>query len=114
MIWTYRVFHDDDGYCVRVVHYEQDGTLLAYQQTPAVPTGRTAEELAQDIQWFQEAFDLPILTTAELDAELAAKPPRVRRKGKTKTLDQVVAELELEGSVDRSRQPLSHELAEPA
>ena len=50
MIWTYRVFHDKDGYCVRIVQYERDGTLIGYNKAPAVPTGRTAEELAQDIE----------------------------------------------------------------
>lgn len=97
MIWTYRVFHDSDGYCIRVVYYEQDGTLIGYQSEPAVPTGRTAEELAQDLQWFKDAFELPILTTEELDAALAAQPPRAKRSnGKTKSLEQILDELEAE------------------
>lgn len=97
MIWTYRVFHDSDGYCIRVVYYEQDGTLIGYQREPASPTGRTAEELAQDIQWFKEAFELPILTMAELDAALAAQPPKPNgTNGKRKTLEQIVDELGLE------------------
>jgi len=97
MIWTYRVFHDKDGYCVRVVQYARDGTLIGYHKVPAVPTGRTAEELAQDIEWFKQAFELPILTMAELDAELAAQPAKPKPKlGKNKTLEQLMAELEQE------------------
>lgn len=97
MNWTYRVFHDKEGYCIRVVYYEKDGTLLTYQKAPAVPTGRTPEELAQDIQWFKEAFELPILTMEELDAELDAQPQKpTKEKGKRKTLEQVIAELEQE------------------
>ena len=97
MIWTYRVFHDQDGYCVRVVLYERDGTLVGYHKEPAVPTGRTAEELAQDIHWFKEAFELPILTMEELDAELSGRPPKPQREsGKNKTLEEIIAELELE------------------
>ncbi len=98
MNWTYRVFHDPEGYCVRVVYYERDGSLLGYQKAPAVPNGRTAEELAQDIQWFKEAFDLPILMMAELDAELATRPPKPKsQKRKKKTLEQLETELELGG-----------------
>jgi len=95
MIWTYRVFHDKDGYCVRVVNFDRDGKLIGYSLDPAVPTGRTAEELAQDIQWFKEAFELPILTTQELDQELASHPPRHRQQqGKRKSLEALMAELE--------------------
>lgn len=101
MNWTYRVFHDKEGYCVRVVYYEQDGTLLSYQEAPAVPTGETPAELAQDIQWFKEAFELPILTKEELDAELAEQPPKPKKeKGKRKTLAQVMADLEVEPTHD--------------
>ncbi len=99
MIWTYRVFHDSEGYFIGVVYYERDGTLIGYQSEPAVPIGRTAEELAQDIQWFKEAFELPILTMEGLDAELAARPPRPKQpKGQTKTLEQLLDELEQDES----------------
>ena len=74
MLWTYRVFRDEDSYYARVVYHEHDGQLIGYQRAPATPTGRTAEELAQDIVWFQEAFDLPTLTKDALDAELATQP----------------------------------------
>ncbi len=57
MIWTYRVFHDKAGYCVRVVHYERNGTLIGYHKEPAVPIGRTAEELAQDIDWLKRLYN---------------------------------------------------------
>lgn len=99
MIWTYRVFHDSEGYFIGVVYYERDGTLIGYQSEPAVPIGRTAEELAQDLQWFKEAFELPILTTEELDAELAAHPPQPKRtKSQTKTLEELLEELEQDES----------------
>lgn len=101
MIWTYRVFHDRDGYCVRVVHYERDGTLIGYHKEPAVPTGRTAEELAQDIEWFKQAFELPILTMEELDAELAARPPKPKQQRRpNKTLEQLMEKLALDADAD--------------
>ncbi|MCW5853148.1 MAG: hypothetical protein KIT87_23980 [Anaerolineae bacterium] len=104
MIWTYRVFQDSDGYCIRVVLYERDGTLIGYHKEPATPTGQTVEELAQDIQWFKEAFELPVLSMEELDAELAARPPRThKRRSQNKTLDQVIGELERDEAPTRSK-----------
>jgi hypothetical protein len=110
MIWMYRVFHDGDGYCVRVVLYERDGALSGYQKEPAVPTGRTAEELAQDIEWFKQAFELPILTMAELDAELAARPPQARHKrGKNKTIEELIAEFEQDAHDASTRRQFMNE-----
>ena len=68
---------------------------MYYNPEPAIPTGRTAEELAQDIQWFKEAFDLPILTTQELDADLALRKPKHRpQSGKGKSIEELMAALE--------------------
>ncbi|NJO66761.1 MAG: hypothetical protein HC832_04570 [Leptolyngbyaceae cyanobacterium RM1_405_57] len=97
MLWTYRVFHDRDGYCVRVVYYERDGTLISYQKEPAIPTGETAEELLQDIEAFKQAFELPILTMEELDLKIASYPPKPKKdRSQNQTLDQVMTELDLE------------------
>jgi hypothetical protein len=113
MNWLYRVFHDQEGYYVRVVLYERDGTVIGYHQEPAVPSGRTAEELAQDIEWFKEAFELPILTIAEVEAELAQQPPKPRpTQTRRKTLEELEAELamaaegEQESSVVREAVPV--------
>lgn len=106
MIWMYRVFHDHDGYCVRVVQYERNGSLISYHKEPAVPNGRTAEELAQDIEWFKQAFDLPILTMTELDTELRLHPPKRKRSpGKNKTLEDLMAALEPAAPIDRETLP---------
>jgi hypothetical protein len=104
MIWMYRVFHDLDSYCVRVVMYEREGTLIGYHREPAVPSGRTAEELAQDIEWFKQAFELPILTIAALEAELANQPAKAKKTNRArKTLEELEAELELAGRDAASR-----------
>ena len=97
MLWTYRVFHDPDGYCIRIVYYERDKTLIGYQKEPAMPTGETAENLLQDIEAFKRAFELPILTMDELEAELATRPPKPKRdRSQNKTLDRVITELDVE------------------
>jgi hypothetical protein len=112
MIWLYRVFHDQEGYCVRVVLYERDGTLLGYHKEPAVPSGRTAQELAQDIESFKQAFDLPILTIEKVEAELAQHPPKpMQTLGKWKTLEELEAELASAESVER--EPLLPEATVP-
>ena len=97
MLWTYRVFHDPDGYCIRIVYYERDKTLIGYQKEPAMPTGATAEDLFQEIEAFKQAFELPILTMEELDAEVATRPPQPKKdRSQNKTLDRVIAELDAE------------------
>lgn len=96
MIWLYRVFHDPKGFCVRVVLYERDGTLIGYHKEPAAPSGRTAEELAQDIEWFKQAFELPILAIEEVESALAQQPPKQKqRQTKRKTLAELETELAL-------------------
>jgi len=92
MIWVYRVFRDQDEYCVRVVLYERDGMLIGYHKDPAVPSGRTAEELVQDLESFTEAFKLPILTIEELEEELSQrskKPKNTQRK----TIEEIESEM---------------------
>jgi hypothetical protein len=112
MNWLYRVFHDEDGYCVRVVLYERDGAIVGYHHEPAAPSGRTPEELAQDIEWFKQAFELPILTIEDVEADLAqqpqqAAPPNVRRK----TLEELEADLALSAATDRVVTATAVELA---
>lgn len=103
MLWTYRVFHDREGYCVRVVHYERDGKLIGYQKDPAIPTGETAQELLQDIEGFKQAFELPILTMEELDREIASFPAKPKPdRGKNKTLDRVMTELDWENTTSET------------
>ena len=97
VLWTYRVFHDPDGYCIRIVYYERDKTLIAYQKEPAMPTGETAEDLLQDIEAFKQAFELPILTMDEFEAELATRLPKPKKdRSQNKTLDRVITELDVE------------------
>jgi hypothetical protein len=103
MLWTYRVFHDRDGYCIRVVDYERDGTLISYQKEPAMPIGATAEELLQEIEDFKQAFELPILTMEELDTKIASYPPKPNQdRSQNKTLDQVMTKLDNEFEFETS------------
>lgn len=74
MLWTYRVFCDNRGhYSIREVFYERDHTIICYSNPVAI-IGASVEELMQLVQWFKEAFDLPILSLEEADAQIKARP----------------------------------------
>lgn len=98
MTWTYRVCRDAKGrYSVRELFYERDGTLITYTKEPVAPLGSSPEDLLKQMKWFREAFDLPILSTEELDRDLAQKPMRPKPEtGKNVSLKQLKAELALE------------------
>jgi len=109
MNWLYRVFRDQEGYCVRVVLYENDGSLIGYHREPAVPSGRTAEELAQDIEWFKQAFELPILTRDEVEAELAQQPSKPRpAQRRRKRLEDLEAELAVADEEEQEPSVITH------
>lgn len=98
MRWTYRVFRDNKGhYSVREIFYEQDGKILGYGKEPAAPIGSSLEDLLQQMKWFKEAFNLPVLSTEEVDAQIAAQPVRPETEPeKNIPLKQIKAELALE------------------
>lgn len=101
MIWTYRVVRDDKGrYSVREVFYERDGTLITYGKTPAAPVGSSSADLLHQLQELREAFDLPILSIEELDAELAKQPMKTpQATGPNISLEQLKAELAQEAEL---------------
>src|SRR5262245_53640725 len=74
MIWTYRVFRDQTSrYSVREVFYERDGSIIGYSKVPVALVGDSPEEVLQLLNWFREAFDLPILSMDSIDAQIAAQ-----------------------------------------
>jgi hypothetical protein len=101
MIWTYRVLRDKMGrYSIREVFYERDGTVIGYGKQPAVAVDTSLEELVRLVDWFKDAFDLPILSTEEMDAQIAAQPTHRRTEpGENIPLNQVIAELEAEAEL---------------
>ncbi|MBU6352012.1 MAG: hypothetical protein NTV69_00575 [Caldilinea sp.] len=98
MIWTYRVVRDEIGrYSVREVYQERDGTLITYSKTPAAPIGSSAEDLLHQMQSFRDAFELPILSIAELEAVLSKQEnKRTEKPGASISLQELKAELGLE------------------
>lgn len=102
MIWTYRVFRDSVGrYSIREVFYEREGTITAYGKAPVAIVGASLEELMQLAKWFREAFDLPVLSIEEVEAQIA-QPASLKsdRKGNI-SLSDVMAEFSVEAESQR-------------
>jgi hypothetical protein len=82
MMWTYRVFRDSqERYSIREVFYERDNTIISYAEAPVVVVGASFEELMQLVQWFRDAFDLPVLSLEEIDAEMAINKTKSASNG---------------------------------
>ena len=98
MIWTYRVVRDEIGrYSVREVYHERDGTLITYSKTPVAAIGSSAEDLLRQMQSLRDAFELPILSIAELEATLSKQTRKSEQKTEANiSLQQLKAELGLE------------------
>ncbi|MFN8489481.1 MAG: hypothetical protein U0350_18000 [Caldilineaceae bacterium] len=97
MIWTYRIVRDEIGrYSVREVYQERDGALITYSKTPVAPIGSSAEDLLHLMQSFRDAFELPILSIAELEAALSKQAKNTKKTGKNISLQELKAELGLE------------------
>ena len=97
MTWNYRVFREDDGdYVIREVFYDEEGTVLGCTADPVEPYGQSLEELARDIEWFQEAVTLPALTLADMPPATSGRLPRDRSKNIP--LDQLLAEFEADNT----------------
>ena len=98
MTWTYRIVRDEIGrYSVREVFHERDGTLITYSKTPVAPIGSSAEDLLHQMQSFRDAFELPILSIADLEAALSKQTKKSEKKaGANISLQELKAELGLE------------------
>src|SRR6185436_5032237 len=84
MTVTYRVFREENGqYTLREVFRENDGRIITYSRSPITPKGGSLADLAQEIEWLKEALALPVLTLAEIEAEMATQPPMPKRERKT-------------------------------
>lgn len=101
MIWTYRIFRDQNGrYSIREVYYERDGRLISYSKNPVAPVGASLEDLIQLVQWFREAFDSPVLSLEAIEAEVSARPVLTKKplsdRSQTRSFQQVLAQLAAE------------------
>lgn len=65
--WNYRVTrqyvkeHKEFVYCIRIVYYNNDGSINLWTENPTVPFGTDFEELKHDVELFRLAVDKPVL-----------------------------------------------------
>ena len=97
MMWTYRVFCDRQGqHSIREVFYERDGRIITYSKAPVTVVATSPAELIQLVKWFEEAFELPILSIEEIDTQITTKPAKPPSpQSSNLSLQQVKEQLEL-------------------
>lgn len=94
MNWNYRVFQEPNGdYIIREVFYGEDGTIISCTENAVEPIGQSLEALAKDIEAFQEALTLPVLTLADIPISTSKKCHDERDKNISH--EQLMAELGL-------------------
>jgi hypothetical protein len=101
MTWNYRVFREDDGdYVIREVFYAEDGSIMTCTADAVEPFGSSFEELAESIEDFKRALDMPVLTLNDIPS---SHPELERRRsGKNTPLQDVLAELGLNDTTEQS------------
>lgn len=83
MIVTYRVFQEANGqYTIHELFLEHDGKIITYGRAPVIPKGGSLADLTQEIEALKAALALPVLTLAEVEAEIATQMPLVKRERK--------------------------------
>lgn len=99
MLWTYRVFRDRQGrHSIREIFCDRNNQILKISKAPVSVVGSSAEELLQLLQWFKEAFELPILSLEETETQIAQQQPNESTTPTPKiSLQQLIA--------DRDNQP---------
>lgn len=68
MTWNHRVFSDGltpPSYVIREVFYEE-GKVIGCTENPVSPYGESLDELREDLKWFLEATNSPVLTMEDI------------------------------------------------
>ena len=95
MNWDYRVFCEENGdYVIREVFYAEDGSILGCTENEVSPTGRSLQELTEDMQLFRAALTQPVLRLSDLPPYPKQREER-RTEKKTISHEQVLAQLGL-------------------
>ena len=65
--WDYRVIEDHGAFTVHEVHYNDKGDIISISEEPMGPSGETLEELKDDMEFFLQALDRPVLRKGEIE-----------------------------------------------
>ena len=66
MNWDYRVINHDGMFTIHEVSYNYKGDLTSISQDPMGPSGDTLEELKDDMEYFLQALEMPVLKKEEI------------------------------------------------
>jgi len=61
MIWNYKVIEHDSFFVIHEVYYNDKGDITAISEDPMHPHGEMPEELKNDMKYFLQAFNRPVL-----------------------------------------------------
>jgi len=66
MSWDYRVIEHNGMFTIHEVYYNDKGGITSISQDPMGPSGDTLEELKDDMEYFLQALDMPVLKKEEI------------------------------------------------
>jgi len=66
MNWDYRVINHDGMFTIHEVSYNDRGDITSVSQDPMGPSGDTLEELKDDMEYFLQALEMPVLKKEEI------------------------------------------------
>jgi CCR4-NOT transcriptional regulation complex NOT5 subunit len=66
MIWDYRIVENNGMFTIHEVHYNDKEEIISVSEDPMGPSGETLEDLKDDIQYFLQALDSPVLKKDEI------------------------------------------------
>ena len=66
MNWDYRVINHDGMFTIHEVSYNDRGDITSISQDPMGPSGDTLEELKDDMEYFLQALEMPVLKKEEI------------------------------------------------
>ncbi|MBI5181481.1 MAG: hypothetical protein HZA06_01050 [Nitrospirae bacterium] len=83
MIWNYRVIEHDRFFAIHEVYYNDKGDITAISEDPMHPQGEALEELKNDMEYFLQAFNRPVLKKDEVKFALmeGVEDKFAKRKG---------------------------------
>ncbi len=61
MVWNYRVIEYDRFFAIHEVYYNDKGDITAISEDQMHPQGETLKELKDDMEYFLQAFNRPVL-----------------------------------------------------
>ena len=66
MFWNYRVIEHDRFFAIHEAYYNDNGDKTAISEDPMHPQGETLKELKNDMKYFLQAFNRPVLKKDEI------------------------------------------------